>query len=253
MENGLIWMADRIASLPNPRDDASLSDEVIVKRVIGGEVGLFELIMRRYNQRLYRAARAFIRDEAEAEDIIQQAYLNAYAHLEQFAGRASFATWLITIAINEARRRAVQRGRYEMEGAIGETERDGRQSLKTAVSMEHEASVREMVKVLEGAIDALPEHLRPVFMLRDIEQLSVAETALALDLREATVKTRLHRARRFLRRALLAHFGEEALHVFEFGRSRCDRVVANVLDRISSLPQRHPELLEGPGCGSPRR
>lgn len=83
--------------------------------------------------------------------------------------------------------------------------------------MEHEASVREMTKVLEGAIDGMPEHLRPVLMLRDTEQLSVAETAQALDLREPTVKTRLHRARRFLRRALLAHFAEAALQVFEFG------------------------------------
>ena len=203
MENGSIWNADRIDCLPNRLDDALLSDEAIVERVIGGDAGLFELIMRRYNQRLYRAARAFVKDEAEAEDVIQQAYLNAYAHLEQFAGRASFATWLITIAINEARRRAVQHARYETPGAIGDAERDGPQSFETAASMEHEACVREMVKVLEGAIDALPEHLRPVFMLRDIEQLNVTETARALDLREATVKTRLHRARRFLRLSLI--------------------------------------------------
>ncbi|MGH7914234.1 MAG: sigma factor-like helix-turn-helix DNA-binding protein, partial [Candidatus Binataceae bacterium] len=134
----------------------------------------------------------------------------------------------------------------------GDIERDGTPSLGTAEGMDHEASVREMVKVLEGAIDEMPEHLRPVILLRDVEQLSLAEIARILDLREPTVKTRLHRARRFLRRVLLTHFGEAALHVFEFGRSRCDRVVTNVLGRLHLHPLRHRRLVEGPIYGRPR-
>jgi len=201
-----------------------------VAGVLAGEVGLFEILMRRYNRRLYRIARAIVRDEAE--DTVQQAYLNAYANLDRFAGRASFATWLTRIAVNEALRRTAQRWRFEVLDENSETGREGIGKLKTVGDMEHQMTLRELSGALERAIDELPHQLRGVFVLCDVEQLSTAEAAQVLETKEVTVRTRLHRARRLLRRTLLTHFGEAAAHVFDFGMARCDHLVAVVLSRL---------------------
>ena len=171
-----------------------LSDEEVVARVLEGHVGLFEVLMRRHNERLYRAARAILRDETEAEDVIQQAYVNAYAHLRQFDGRASFATWLTRIAVNEAIGRARRRGRYEPfdDQHAGF---DKVLPMPNANNPERQAFAHEMKVILESAIDTLPDGLREVFMLREVEGLNTAETAQSLDVSEDVVKTRLSRAR----------------------------------------------------------
>jgi RNA polymerase sigma-70 factor, ECF subfamily len=206
-----------------PLRDA-MPDAEIVRRVLAGETSLFELIMRRYNQRVYRAVRAIVRDESEAEDVMQQAYVNAYTHLAQFAERSAFSTWLTRIAINEALARIRPRGlQVVSDDVMPEVESPSPNPEEAAMSS-------EVKEVVESEIAALPESYRSVFMLREVEGLSTIETAECLDLSEDVVKTRLHRARAMLREKIYrrASFGS----VFTFGQSRCDRIVANVMAQI---------------------
>ena len=210
---------------------AALSDEQVVARVVEGQTALFEVIMRRYNERVYRAARSIVRDELEAEDVMQQAYVNAYAHLRQFDGRAKFSTWLTRIAINEALGRVRKRGRYE---SVDFNQEDSSivPPRTTAPDPEHDAFAGELRALLESAVDTLPDGLREVFMLRDVDGQSTADTAACLSVSEDVVKTRLSRARAFLRRELTARTGMLAAETFRFPQPRCDRVVAAVFARI---------------------
>ena len=202
-----------------------LADEDVVARVRGGEAGLFEVLMRRYNQRLYRATRAITGDDGEAADVVQDAFVRAYASLDQFAGRASFGTWVTRIAIHEAFARLRRRGR------LVDLDDDTMPTLVSpAPSPEQCAVDHELGTALEAAIDALPTVYRSVFMLRGVEGLSTAETAACLEIGEQTVKTRLHRARTALRHQLVARAILPA--AFRFGGTRCDAVVAAVLARI---------------------
>ena len=207
------------------------SDEQVVRHVLAGNTALFELLMRRYNERLYRAARAITRDDREAEDVIQQAYVNAFSNLRQFRGEAQFATWLTRIAINEALARVRRQGRYEPF-------KDDLSNVETLMPWnrgpdpERQAFTGQLRELLEWAIDALPDGSREVFVLREVEGLSTAETAASLGVSEDVVKTRLSRARGALRRSLLARTGAAAPDAFRFYQPRCDRVVAQVLARI---------------------
>lgn len=215
--------------------DLPISDAEVVRRVKAGETGLFEVVMRRYNQRLYRVARAILRDDGEAEDVTQQAYVNAYRHLEQFAGRASFATWLTRIAVHEALARARRRGHLDPQGAGDDQYGDSMDGLKSpGPDPERQAFTGEVRALLEAAIDALPGHYRSVFVMRDIEGMSTAESAECLDITEETAKTRLHRARMLLRDALYERAGIESAAAFSFEAPRCDRLVSAVLARIAS-------------------
>ena len=211
-------------------DARTLTDEEVVERVCKGERALYELLMRRHNQRIYRAARAIVRDPAEAEDVMQDAYVRAYENLSSFAGRATFATWLTKIAVHEALARVRRRGRFV----------DAEDFMPTLASdapdPEQRASERELGAALEDAIDTLPDQFRAVFVLRDVEGLSTAETAECLGINEETAKTRLHRARTILRARLLSRAQELLPGTFSFGESRCDRVVAAVLSRIGVRP-----------------
>jgi RNA polymerase sigma-70 factor, ECF subfamily len=211
----------------------ALPDEQVVVQILGGQTALFEVLMRRHNERLYRAARAILHDESEAEDVMQQAYMNAYAHLRQFDGRSTFATWLTRIAVNEAIARARRRGRYQPLGDDERPRADAVVPMRTTNDPERETYRREMRAILEDAVDALPDGHREVFMLRQIEGLSTAETAACLDVSEEVVKTRLSRARAALRQNLFDRVGATAPGSFTFERPRCDRVVAAVLARIS--------------------
>jgi len=214
---------------------AALSDSDLVRRITAGECELFEIVMRRHNQQLYRAARAIMRDDAEVEDILQQAYLNAFAHLEQFEARAQLSTWLTRIVINEAysRRRRLQR---MAPSAVAE-ERHVPPPVVESVpsphpSPEQQAYAGELHRLLEDAVDALPEPYRLVFVLRDVEGMSTTETGAALALGDEAIKTRLHRARAMLRRAVASRVGAAASATFQFHAPRCDRVVAAVMQRI---------------------
>src|SRR4051812_7288540 len=177
----------------------ALSDQEVVARVIEGQTALFEVLMRRYNERIYRAARSIVRDEDEAEDVMQQAYVNAYAHLRQFDGRAKFSTWLTRIAIHEALARARKRGRYE---SVDFEEESSAVEHQSAPDPEHRAFAGELRSLLESAIDELPDRLREVFMLREVDGLTTADTASCLGVSEDVVKTRLSRGRAALRRRL---------------------------------------------------
>lgn len=215
----------------------TLSDEDVVQRVLAGESALFEVVMRRYNQRLYRVARAILRNDGEAEDVMQAAYVDAYSHLGQFEGRAKFSTWLTKIAVYEAlarvRRRARESSgtrRWNEEGEEGDP-MSGIQS--EGPNPEQQASQGELRTLLESAIECLPAPYRSVVMLRDVEGMSTAETAECLSLREDAVKTRLHRARTLLRKELYERAGVTAPIAFSFHLTRCDRVVSAVFARLN--------------------
>jgi RNA polymerase sigma-70 factor (ECF subfamily) len=220
-------------------DTLALPDAEIVRRVCGGESALFEILMRRHNQRVYRVARAVVKDETEVEDVMQQAYINAFTHLHQFEERSQFSTWLIRIALHEAfgRRRTMQRTE-SVTGIQSNLDENRGELMDTIASPqadpERQAYAQELNRVLEAAVDTLPETYRTVFMLRDIEGLSTSETGEGLGLGEEAVKTRLHRARAMIRRAVTARIGAVAAGSFQFHAPRCDRVVAAVWARISA-------------------
>jgi len=215
--------------------DLPVSDEEVVRRVRAGETGLFEVVMRRYNQRLYRVARAILRDDAEAEDVTQQAYVNAYQHLDQFASRATFSTWLTKIAVHEALARARRRDRFKEQEAVDEWDGDTMDALTSpAPDPERQAFAGELRALIESAIEALPAHYRAVFVMREVEGMSTAESAECLDITEETAKTRLHRARLLLRDTLYERAGIESGAVFRFHAPRCDRVVAAVFEQIEA-------------------
>jgi RNA polymerase sigma-70 factor (ECF subfamily) len=215
----------------------TLSDEDVVRRIRLGETALFEVLMRRYNQRIYRAVRAILRDDADAEDVMQQAYLNAYRHLDQFADRAKFSTWLTKIAVYEALhrvRKPMPEGSGDKEGPEGITTMDTIKS--TGPNPERALLAGETASLLEAAVAGLPDGLRDVFILRDVDGLSTLETAESLGIKEDTVKTRLHRARRHLRRHLSTSIESAASATFQFHAVRCDRVVAHVMQALRDAP-----------------
>ena len=212
------------------------TDEDVIREVLAGNTGMFELLMRRYNERVYRAARSIVRGEQDAEDVMQQAYINAFTHLRQFNGAARFSTWLTRIAINESLARVRRQGRYPTCD-VEYTDVEPFMPRSAAEDPERQAFTREIRTLLEWAIDALPDGLRETFVLREVEGLNTAETAECLGVSGDVVKTRLSRARAALRRLLLARTGATASDAFRFYRPRCDRIVSAVLSRIERAHQ----------------
>jgi RNA polymerase sigma-70 factor (ECF subfamily) len=221
---------------PGPRQwHLGPSDEAIVDQVRGGETDAYEILMRRHNQRVYRAVRAVLGDQPDVEDVMQEAYLAAYRHLASFEGRARFSTWLVRIAVNCAVDRFRQAGRFvafdptqeeTFARDIGISRTDG------ADDPEQQAGDRELVRLLESAIARLPPVYRLAYVLREVEGLSPADAAECLGIQEATLKTRVHRARLLLREALGRDAGAEVSSVLRFDGERCDRVVAGVLAKL---------------------
>ncbi len=205
-----------------------MPDSEVVQRVLGGDTALFETLMRRHNQRIYRAVRAVLRSDDEAEDVLQQAYLNAYKHLDQFAGDAQFSTWLTRIAVNQALAHRRKRGiPFEEQG---ETEVADTRTLDP----ERQAAASELRHLMEQEVEALPDSFRATFVMREVEGLSTNETASSLGISEDLVKTRLHRARSLLRDNLYKRAGVTVDSLFEFGNARCDRVVNAVMTQITA-------------------
>ena len=213
-------MAMKTAIQPKPE---GRSDTELVASVRAGDLRALEALMRRHNRTLYRTARAILRDDAEAEDAVQDAYIRAYRALDTFRGEARFSTWLVRIAANEAlmrRRRKVNAAEVvPLDGAIPVEEERGDSMLR---------------RLLEQRIDALPDGYRSVFVLRALEERTVEETATALGLEEATVRTRYFRARGLLRESLARDIDRTLEDAFAFAGERCDRIVASVLARIAS-------------------
>jgi RNA polymerase sigma-70 factor (ECF subfamily) len=223
-------MGDAIAA---ENVNSALTDEEVARKVMEGESALFEIIMRRYNQRLFRVTRSIVKDDLEAEDIIQDAYVRAYEHLSQFEGRARFSTWLTKIAIYEAYAR-LRRIDCQKVDHISALESHGLEVKSKGRDPEEQTYDGELKMVLEKAFDALSDDYRSVFMLREIEGLSTAETAECLDISEDNVKVRLHRARALLQRELYALAGANRSAAFQFLGVRCNRIVERVLARILS-------------------
>lgn len=210
------------------------TDEQIVARVLEGEALLFEVLMRRHNQRIYRAIRSVLRDDPECEDVMQETYVRAYEHLAQFEGRAKFSTWLTRIAVNEAIKRSIARGKLDpldLEDFDGE---GGIMLAPQSISHSPESNVAhsELSALLEESILALPVAYRTVLVLRDIEEMSTAETAQILALTDTNVKVRLHRAHELLRTELMERAGASSPRAFTFPATRCDRVVHAVFERL---------------------
>jgi RNA polymerase sigma-70 factor (ECF subfamily) len=218
-----------------------LSDEEVVRRVRRGDTTLFEVLVRRYNLRLFRVARAILKDESEAEDVMQQAYVNAYAHLHQFEERARFGTWLTRIAVHDALARLRRRRHIEEVDAMPEYDKKTMELLTSKDrSPEQQAICSELRGILESSFDAMPEIYRSVFLLREVEALSTTESAECLGVTEDTVKTRLHRARALMRQELFVRAGLTAAELFPLHLSRCDRVVAAVFAQLRLPPPRSP-------------
>jgi RNA polymerase sigma-70 factor (ECF subfamily) len=208
----------------------TLSDEEVVARVLAGDTSLFEILMRRYNQRLFRVARGILADDGEAEDVMQEAYVRAFRELAGFRGEARFSTWLTRIACHEALARARKRRRLVALVPVdgGEPPEPPSETFGPDREMEN----RQLQTVLREAVEGLPDPLRAVFCLREIEGLSTEQTADALDLTVENVRVRLHRAKRSLRQTLDERIGREVRRLYLFDGARCDRVVEAVFARL---------------------
>lgn len=209
---------------------AEMPDEEVVRRVVSGETELFELLLRRHNQRIYRSVRAVLRNGDEAEDVMQIAYISAFRHLHQFEGRSSFATWMTRIAIREASARNRKNGAHLQAVADIGDEDVMNELASPAPDPEQRMVTADLLQHVESEVAALPEAYRSVLLLREVQGLSTEETADCLEISQDLVKTRLNRARNMLREALYRNAGLPSL--FTFGSSRCDRVVASVMATI---------------------
>lgn len=217
-------------AVPLAPPTAALPDAEVVRRVLAGERALFEVLLRRHDRRVYRTVRAILRDEDEVEDAMQQAWIQAYLHLGSFQGTAAFSTWLVRIAANEALQRLRRRGPLAAVTPVDEED-----AMSPGEDPEERAASREAMRLVERAVDALPPHHRLVFVLREVEGLSTAETAAALGIAEDAAKVRLHRARAALREALEALVEGAAADAFPFHAPRCDRVVERVMRAIAEI------------------
>ncbi|MER8490938.1 RNA polymerase sigma factor [Mesorhizobium australicum] len=206
-------------------------DMLLVHRALAREPDAFRVIMKVHNQRLYRIARGILRNDAEAEDVVQEAYVNAFASLAAFRGQSTLATWLSRIVINEALGRLRKR-RRTVEMPADPEARIIRFPLKSNDDPERTMAQRQILALVERATDSLPDIYRMVFVARVIEGLSMEETADLLGVRPETVKTRLHRARALLRKALDDEIGPVLLDAFPFAGRRCDRLTQAVMGRL---------------------
>lgn len=223
-----------------PATDPGPADAELVAAVLGGDARAFEPLMRRHNQRLYRLARSIVGEASEAEDVVQETYVRAWTNLASWEGRATLSTWLCRIAVHEALARLRTRRRFAALPYPEEVVMDAG-TARPAQDPERSTSNSELRRTLETAVDALPESLRAVFALRDVEGLSTAETAEALGLSVANVKVRLHRARAALRGDLERRMGAEVHNVWAFAGRRCDGIVERVMERIAGAGDRAPD------------
>lgn len=217
-----------------------LSDSALAQRIGGGDQLAFEALMRRYNGKLFRVARAILRDDSDAEDVLQDAYLEAYRHIGDFRGESALGTWLTRIVVNQALMRVRKERRRASIVPFRNTVPHDTENLEAQVpdqtSESPSASVirAETRKILERRIDELPASFRAVFIMREVEEMSVEETAECLSISPATVRTRLFRARALLREALARDIDTATADVFAFAGARCDRIVTNVLARLAA-------------------
>jgi RNA polymerase sigma-70 factor, ECF subfamily len=214
------------------------SDAELVRLVLGKDEAATRALMQRYNRRLYRVARGVVRDDSEAEDVLQEAYLRAFSGLADFRGESSLSTWLTRIVLNQALQRLRRRTDVPVSHIDQDTERRGAEVIpfpasQSTIDPERAMAQQQLCQLVERAIDELPCEFRTVLMARVIEGMSVEETAAAFDLQPETVKTRLHRARRLLKQALAEHIGPHFGDLFPFAGQRCDRITNAVIERLN--------------------
>jgi RNA polymerase sigma-70 factor, ECF subfamily len=220
-----------------PSQPKSVPDPELVERIRQGDSRAFEALMRRHNQALYRTARAILRDDAEAEDAVQDAYIHAYRSLDAFRGEASVRTWLVRITANEALMR-LRRNRRSAE--VIPIDHEHGEALMREIpdtqdpGPERSAMDGQMRRTIERCIDELPDLYRPVFVMRAVQEMTVEETAEALQMPEATVRTRFFRARALMRAALEGRMDQALSGAFSFDGARCDRIVARVLAKFQN-------------------
>ncbi|MCO5099374.1 MAG: RNA polymerase sigma factor [Burkholderiaceae bacterium] len=231
--------------LGHPRPMPMLADAELVGQVIAGDAQAFRILMQRHNQLLYRTARSIVRNEAEAEDVVQEGWLQAYRALHEFRGDSKLATWLVRIVANEALGRLRGAGRraevIPLDTTVDSATFAGEPNMQVPESErpDHLAERGEIRRVLEARIDELPDAFRSVFVLRAVEEMSVDEVAAVLGIPEATVRTRHFRARSMLRESLAREVDVALADAFSFAGERCDRIVAGVFERLGR--QRVPD------------
>lgn len=211
---------------------AELSDEKLVQKVLQGQTALYAVLMQRYTRRLYRISRAVLRDESEAEDVMQYAFSQGFQNLRQFAGRAKFSSWLTQIAINHALLRKRQRRSYENIDELEFKKPRTRQLRSRTQDPEQHAAVTEFRRLLESAITALPQQYRLIFTMRDVEEMTIVETAECLGISRVNVKVGLHRARALVRKHFYKVIGSTAAQAFPFHLDRCNEMVNRVFKRF---------------------
>ncbi len=216
----------------------SLDDSQLVRLIAGGDQAAFETMMRRHNGKLFRVARAILKEDADAEEALQDAYLEAYRHIKDFAGKARFETWLTRIVINQALMRLRKRRRDNVVVPFPAADGERTDSFEARIADEQAEPPSnrllrgEIRRVLEQRIDELPDPFRVVFVMREVQEMNADEIAECLGIPAATVRTRLFRARALLREALARDIDLATFDVFRFDGERCDRIVARVLARL---------------------
>lgn len=224
--------------------DKDLPDTEIASRIAAGDMVMLQQVMRRYNQTLYRTARSILKDDAEAEDAVQEAYVLAYHAMDRYRGDAKLSTWLIRIVANEALGRMRKRSRraevIDLNGDLDHVEQSSEASEgdMNIHSPERAALRAETRRLIEDKINQLPDAFRTVFVLRGVEELTVSEVAVCLGIPEATVRTRYFRAKGLLREALAREIDFSLEDAFSFAGDRCDRIVVKVLERLKTLQAR---------------
>ena len=221
--------------------DLALDDIELARRIASGDNVAFETAMRRHNGMLFRVARSILKDDHEAEDALQEAYVDAYRQIAKFRGDAKLSTWLTRIVINEALGRLRKRKRDGVVVPLIAAQRDAQEREEPALedrsseSPENAVLRSEVRRLLEQKVDELPVAYRTVFIMREVEEMTVEETAMCLSIPNATVRTRLFRARALLRESLARELDMATIGVFAFAGERCDRIVAGVLQRVRDL------------------
>lgn len=216
----------------NDFNNHKITETEVIQRILGGEKQLYEILVRRNNQKLYRAIRSYLKDEAEIEDIMQNSYIKAFTKLYQFKLESTFSTWLIRIAINESLARIKEKGKVLYMDQHSESTRNLILEIPDNEQLNPHAKMirNESKQILEKAIDQLDPKYRTVYILREVEEMSMKEIAEAMDLTVSNVKVRLYRAKEMIKDRLYEISNDR--NVFEFGFSRCDRITENVMRNI---------------------
>lgn len=217
----------------NDFNNHKIKENEVIKRILSGEKELYEILVKRNNQKLYRVIRSYIKDDSEIEDIMQDSYVKAFTKLHQFKLESSFSTWLIRIGINESLARLKEKGKLYHLNEQSDNLR-GNTILEIPDSRQlnpQDKMVRNETKqILENAIDSLDIKYKTVYVMKEVEEMSLKEIAIALDITIANVKVRLHRSKEMLKEKLYEVANDK--NIFEFGFSRCDRITENVMKRI---------------------